>query len=70
MNVQSCRTLLNDAWIGVTAHNTHWTCDCDYVANNFTDDEVLAWVGKLVAGGALLGYNITVDGELIPSLMD
>lgn len=70
MNVESCRILLSDAWLGVTAHNTHWICDPDYVMDNFSDEEILTWVGKLVAGSAKLGYNITADGELIPSLMD
>ena len=70
MNVQSCRTLLSDAWIGRTAHNTHWTCNPNYIRDNFSDEEILTWVGKLVSGSATLSYNISTDGELIPSLMD
>ena len=69
MNIQSCRTLLNDAWVGVTAHNTHWTCDPAYIMDNFSDEEILTWVAKLVAGGSKLGYTINNE-TLIPALMD
>lgn len=69
MNTEACRVLLNDAWIGVTAHNTYWTCDPDYITNNFADDEVLAWTAKIITGDAKLGYSITNE-TLVPALID
>lgn len=68
MNVESCRNLLSNAWVGITSHNTYFTCDPDYF-NNFSDDEVLEWTAKIISGGAKLGYTIS-DETLIPALVD
>lgn len=68
MNVEACRTLLSNAWVGITSHNTYFTCDPDYFYN-FEDDEILVWMAKILSGDARLGYTISNE-TLIPGLVD
>lgn len=69
MNVEACRTLLSNAWVGITSHNTYFTCDPDYFYNFEDDDEILEWTAKIISGAAKLGYTIA-DETMIPALVD
>lgn len=70
MNTEACRTLLNDAWYGVTADCSSYAMVDHSAISKMDDEEILTWMGKILSGDALLAYTYSADNVIIPALMD
>lgn len=68
MNTEACRTLLTDAWYGVTADCSRHAMVDHSAISKMDDEEILTWTGKIISGDAVLAYTYSANDVIIPVL--